>query len=236
MKIHEEANDKIILRVPKFNCDTAYDVTDPLPDKSFYWVIAGPPRSGKTSLLINLLSKPKHWKNYYGVFNNIICCMPDSSRESINCSAFHSGEMIHETELNAEMLQRTLDFLEEETMLGRCTLFIIDDMTSSLKDKSTLKILNHIVNDRRHLRCSLLMLVQFFNSIPLNNRKSITHLALFKSGNNTEYISALGEMGQISKKDIPQIVKYCYREKGDFIYIVTDMGLMYRKFSLLQIS
>jgi hypothetical protein len=63
----------------------------------------------------------------------------------------------------------------------------------------TLKLLNDLVNNRRHLRTSIIMLVQFYNSIPLTNRKSITHLALFKSGNNAEYNSAIGELVSFKK-------------------------------------
>ena len=50
------------------------------------------------------------------------------------------------------------------------TLLLIDDYASELKNGDVLKLLNTIVNNRRHLRLSVWMSVQTYKSIPLRNR------------------------------------------------------------------
>lgn len=234
MHFEEENTSQIKLVVPKFNCDSQFEVTEPLPTKSFYWTIVGTGGSGKTSLLINMLRKQKTWKNYYGQFHNLILCMPPGSRASINSSVFNDERIITEDALDAETLERTDEFLEAEAANGFNTLLVIDDMTSHLKDGAVLRLLNELVNNRRHKRLSIFMLVQYMNAVPLSNRRLITHLAFFKSGNTKEY-DAIAEIMPIGSKDMRALANYCFREKGDFIFVDVESGRMYRRFNRLRI-
>ena len=66
------------------------------------------------------------------------------------------------------------------------TLLLIDDYASELKNNCLLKLLNSLVNNRRHLRLSIWMGVQTYKSIPLSNRKTINVLVLFKCMNKEQ--------------------------------------------------
>eukprot|EP00951_Prasinocladus_malaysianus_P018698 scaffold149921_cov15-Prasinocladus_malaysianus.AAC.2 len=59
-----EKRSDIKLRPPKFKCDVpiAQGILPPLPNKSFFWGLIGPPGSGKTSLLVSLLTNPGAYK------------------------------------------------------------------------------------------------------------------------------------------------------------------------------
>ena len=167
----EEEQTEIKLRPPKFNVDEPMDVTRPLPATSFYLVVAGAPRSGKTSLVLSLLRKVNGWKNYHGKFWNMIVCMPTPSRSSIKDNIFDHDDILYYDELDSDMMSEVLEFLEVESSQKRNTLLIIDDQTASLKNGQTLKQLNSLVQNRRHLRLSIIMICQYYNSIPLTNRK-----------------------------------------------------------------
>ena len=59
------------------------------------------------------------------------------------------------------------------------TLLLIDDYAIELKNYDVLKLLNNLVNNRRHLRLSIWMSVQTYKSIPLSNCKTINLCTCF---------------------------------------------------------
>ena len=79
------------------------------------------------------------------------------------------------------------------------TLLLIDDFASELKNGDVLKLLNSLVNNRRHLRLSIWMGVQTYKSIPLSNHKTINVLVLFKCMNKAEIKTIWEEMTFLSK-------------------------------------
>jgi hypothetical protein len=55
---------------------------------------------------------------------------------------------------------------------------IIDDCTASLKDNEIQKQFKQLVYNRRHNHLSIFLLVQSYNSIPLNIRKTINNILI----------------------------------------------------------
>ena len=83
-------------------------------------------------------------------------------------------------EFNINILE-TIDFqIMEYAENEEDTLLLIDDFASEVKNGDVLKLLNTLMNNRRHLRLSLWMSVQTYKSIPLSNRKTINILVMFK--------------------------------------------------------
>jgi len=77
--IEEVEKSSIIIKKCLMNCDGDFgDLSAPLPNKSFFWIIAGPGGSGKTNLLQNLF-RPRNFRNYFKKFENIIIASPPSS-------------------------------------------------------------------------------------------------------------------------------------------------------------
>ena len=61
------------------------------------------------------------------------------------------------------------------------TLLFIDDMTADLKrSKFIQETLKKLIYNRRHLKCNLIITAQSFTNIPLDIRKNIQNLILFK--------------------------------------------------------
>lgn len=136
-------------------------------------------------------------------------------------------------ELNVENLQYVRDQCRESAFEQENSLLFIDDMTSYLKNPENLKMLNDLVNNRRHLRLSLWFCVQNVKSIPLSNRKVITQLFLFKPS-NLEFVNVCEEFLQLSKDDSRELRNYVFREPHDFLLIRLSDNTLYRNFNLLE--
>ena len=99
------------------------------------------------------------------------------------------------------------------------TLLLIDDFASELKNGDVLKLLNTLVNNRRHLRLSVWMSVQTYKSIPLSNRKTINILVLFKCMNKAETKALWEEMSFLPKEVFFDLLQYMFQniDNGSFI-------------------
>ena len=95
----------------------------------------------------------------------------------------------------AQIYNQSIEYAQDE----EDTLLLIDDYASELKNGDVLKLLNSLVNNRRHLRLSVWMSVQTYKSIPLSNRKTINILILFKCMNKAEIKAIWEEMTFLSK-------------------------------------
>ena len=239
--IREIEND-INLTIPQFKCDSILDedIPKPLPSQSFYMVFIGSPRSGKTSTAISLLSTKNNNKQnkkriYRGVFDNIIVVAPKNSLRSLKKNIF---ENLDEDKIYNELDYENLDDIYNKILQYRedeenNTLLYIDDMASSLKDVELLGFFNKIICNRRHLRLSIMLISQYLNSIPLSNRKLISHIFLFKCNNKREYESIYNELIPTNKKQFEEITKYCFNNKHNFIFIDVDNGVFHKKFNKL---
>lgn len=70
MKITEIKNDRIVIKGSKNPNDTKLDVEHCLPNNNHFALFIGAAGSGKTSLVISLLTS-KQFKSYRGVFDKI---------------------------------------------------------------------------------------------------------------------------------------------------------------------
>ena len=235
-----EISNNINLTIPKFVCDNSLgDIPSPCPKQSFYMVFSGPPRSGKTSLAVSLLTTKNNKKSgkksiYRNVFDNIIVIMPKNSLKSLKNSPFDSldDDKIY-YELDYETLDTIYNKINEYRDDDEQTLLFIDDMASSLKDVELLKFFNMMISNRRHLKLSVMMLTQYLNSIPLSNRRLISHLFLWKCNNKKEYKAIYEELIPSDKGQFEDIINYCFKNPHDNLMIDTNNGKYYRNFNEL---
>jgi len=163
-------------------------IPPPLPAHDgghFALIISGKPKSGKSTLALGLLtSKGKH-RVYRGKFDNIIIFVPKHSLSSLKHNPFKalSPEKVF-SELTTENLTKAYEMVKSNAESGETTLIFLDDMASSLKQNmKTQELFNRICFNRRHLKTSVMFLVQTFKSIPVNCRKTASHVILFKNFN-----------------------------------------------------
>ena len=119
----------------------------------------GKSRFGKSSLIASILKNRRIYRN---AFHNILICIPRHSFHSMsekdNPFLALSPEKIYH-EFNYEILERIFTQIVQYASEEEDTLLLIDDFASELKNGDVLKLLNSLINNRRHLRLSIIMSV-----------------------------------------------------------------------------
>lgn len=213
------------LRLPKFEVDeplSKYMNDDPLlkhMNKSFCCGLIGKGGSGKTSMVVGLISTPKKLKK---VFNRIYVFMPASSQASMKNNIFDELPNDQKFEgVTFDNLSEIYNTLLDNTELKRKSLLIFDDVQSYLKNKETEKALTHIINNRRHLRTSIFIIAQNYMKIPTDIRKVFTDVFCFNISKK-EWMKIYEESLTMPVKDFFTILKtYKHinnKEPKSFIY------------------
>jgi len=248
MKI-SEFKSKLNLEPPKFCCDKPLTNRDinPFENRSFFTAFVGQPRSGKTSHMISsLLSK----KCYNKVFDKIFVFMPSNSRKSIKNNPFRSikpGNLFDELSYQnlkevTDKIQKSRDEWEDEDKDERPAqppnnLIILDDMAVFLKQHNVAQLLTYIILNRRHLRISIDLTTQYFNSMPLPIRKNISSIVLANKPVNTKELDSItSELFSMDKNDAIAVLKYCFQKPYDKCHVVLEPLTYYRNLNRLEIS
>ena len=242
--ITEVKNKKFSADLPEMLCDDVISckIDSSLCNKNFVTLVVGSAGTGKTSIVTSLVtSKKKGCKAYRQQFEDVILNIPRSSLRSIRGDPYKTidDENIYD-DLDEEFLDYVLEKAEENSSQGYRTLVVIDDGSSKLKaNKVIIDKLTLMVHKHRHLALSMFILVQDLVSVPLGIRKNISQLFYFKPSNEKSNIIFREEfMGLFSRDETNAILKFVFREKGDFlnIKIQAEPTEYYRKFNRLIIG
>ena len=243
MSITIKRNKSIKLSIPEFICDNSpigehlnsYDMLRHLNSYSFD-VIIGKPGSGKTSLLISFLTAKGANKIYRKCFDNILLVMPTHSRNSLKNNIFehHSEDKMYE-ELNIESITDIHNKLKMYSAEEENTLLILDDVGASLKDSSILKMLKTIIYNRRHLKCKIVMLIQSYKSSPLDLRKLVTNVFMFKPS-KMEFETLFHELFEQYKDLTLEIMKHVFTEPHKYLMLNVDSQRLYDGFHEIIIN
>jgi len=206
----------------------------PLPQSfSFCFLLCGKPKSGKSTMLINLLTK--RGKFYNQKFDKIFVFSP----------SLFSGNLIDNPfdALPDEQKYRDLDDIDKviESIYGtheRC-LFVLDDVQSELKGEVLHSVLD-LVNNRRHYTtggCSLIITSQIFNQVHLKIRKGVSHIAFWSSKNKKEIKCLQDEyLSFLSDDELKQLLKMVWIKTHDFLFLSTYASqdkMIFRNFNQL---
>ena len=173
---------KVELKLPEFEVDKPLSPhLDEIPllkylNKSFACSFIGRAGSGKTSLMTGLLQTKNKFKK---VFNKIYLFMPTYSRASMKKCIFDclpQDQIYHE--LNLETLTDVFNKIEQNRNDKLLSLIIFDDVQDSFKGDCE-KLLLKIINNRRHLLTSIMIIAQSYMKISLDVRKALTNHFLF---------------------------------------------------------
>lgn len=224
LKKHQE----IKLKLPSFQVDTPLSPhLDEIPllqllNKSFACSFIGRAGSGKTSLMTGLLQTKHKFKK---VFNKIYLFMPSYSRTSMKKCVFDClpEDQIY-NELNIETLSDVYNKISENTQEDKRSLIIFDDVQDAFKGECE-KLLLKIINNRRHLRTSLMIVAQSYKKISLDVRKALTNHFLFNLSKE-DYNIIYDERIYTSKENWDTILKQ-YRKsnnnKGNFLFLDPEL-------------
>ena len=219
-------NEEIPLDIPKFLCDencvgehlNDHPLTTFLNCYGFLCVI-GRPQSGKTSLAISLITQ-KTPKIYKKTHHHVIIMMPLNSIHSLKKNPF---EVLPPENIYGELTDLTMkdvyDRINTYSGKDEKTLLFIDDMTADLKkSKFIIDTLKKLIYNRRHLKLNLIITAQSYVNIPLDVRKNISSLVLFKPPKK-EMELIFSELVESKKDAFEEVMRFGYDEKHNFIFI-----------------
>lgn len=240
----EVPQDKIKIKAPRMICDDVIcdKIPEPLDKKSFVYLMVGAKGAGKTSLMTSLVSgRSKPFKAYRGKFDDVIINMPESSARSIAGDPFKSiprSNMI--ADFDEKLLQTIYEKAEEHAEEEEFTLAVLDDASSKLKtNKHIIDGLTQLVHRHRHLRLSMMILVQDLVSVPLGIRKNADAIFYFRPTNEkSNQIFREEFLGGFSKEETNKFMDFVFRKKGDFLMVKLNVQPFeyYRNFNKINIT
>jgi hypothetical protein len=219
-------NPAIDLNLPKFSIDensvgehlNHHPLLKLLNVYGFLCVI-GRPRQGKTSLTVSMLTQKKP-KIYRKTYNYLYIFMPSNSINSMKDDPFETvkKDQIYD-ELNDETINDVYAKLNENSEINAKSMVYIDDQTASLKgSKFIQETLKKIIYNRRHLKTNIIITAQSYVNIPLDVRKNIENLILFKPAKK-EFEIVFQELFEMKRDDALQLMKDVYQSPHDFLFL-----------------
>lgn len=240
--IHIHKNPPVKLDIPKFNCDDNvvgehlnwHPALKLLNAYSFMCVI-GRPGQGKTSLAVALMTQKKP-KVYRKTHEHIILVMPENSLGSMVKNPFKvlPKENFYD-DLTDQAIMSIYNRIDGYSAKGEKTLLLLDDQTASLKKSNVImQTLKKLIYNRRHLKCNIIITAQSYGNMPLDIRKNINNLIIFKP--SKKEMQLLFEENVETKKDkFLHVMNVCYDEPRNFLFINVPSQRMFKNFDELII-
>ena len=227
----------------KFNVDgiLGEHIREPFPNQSFFWVICGRAGSGKTSLLINALAAKNENRIYRKVFDKITLVMPKNSRRSIKNNPMDDLPPDQQFEslgtdvmTKVKEIREEFDELDKKKKRPRNQLLILDDVTAYLKDDPSLLI--EMATNRRHLKLSIILLVQFIRAIPRPVRFQVTTITFFKPSNELDAKIIEEEYVNLKKDVFKDMTRFVWTNAHDFLMINKQNETFYKNLQKININ
>lgn len=201
------------------------------------WVVSGSGGSGKSSMLLSFFRSKKLYRNR---FDHIWYICPMSSMLSVIKHPFAEHDKVFH-DLTPDLLNQIYTELNEikeanEDGEQEYSCLFIDDMADSLKDKHIQRALNRILIKARHLKVMIIICCQAWKYFPLQLRRQITNVSVFKPKNKDEWESIAKEMLMMKKEYWTQFHDYLYDQPYSHLDIDTKTGALQKNFNLLDIK
>ena len=184
-----------------------------------FTVLIGRPGFGKTSTAIALITQ-KNPKIYRKTHHHVIIMMPANSIGSLKKNPFKSlPEQNIYHELNDMSINQVFQNIDIASKKDEKTLLFIDDMTADLKKtKFIMETLKRLIYNRRHLKLNIIITSQSYVNLPLDIRKNITNMFLYKPSKK-EFQLIFEELIE-SKRDLfLDVMKIAYDKKHNFLFL-----------------
>jgi len=195
-----------------------------IPRFPFSMMISGRSGSGKTNLLINLLTRKEFLKHF---FHYIVVYSPtageyDDSYKSLDLPPENFKNNFSEKDLE-ELIESRKELIKKkgiEWVAKNCrVLIILDDVIANrdfLNSPQALKMFALL----RHYLVSVIVLMQTYNKLPKSLRNNANAIMIFPS-NRSEVEVLLDELTppNLSKKQFQKVIEDSTSGRYDFLYI-----------------
>lgn len=195
-------------------------------------LICGSSGSGKTSLLVNLISK-KGKKNGYKqsfrkCFHKVVVCSPSTG--TLKNNVFDG---IPENQLYTEFDQCMYEIeghLEASELEGRqdeekkYNLLVLDDVAAALRqNRQNELLLTRLLQNRRHKNLTCILISQKWSMIPTGIRSNANVCFLFRPKTMQEQEAICNEVLPIHRRDSLDLFNFCF--DGRYNNLMIDMTL-----------
>ena len=168
-------NNDLTVKVSKFhtNRNLTDKIQDPLPNIDFCAGLVGAPNSGKTNLLVSLLTKNKKKginQSYKRVYTDVIFITP--SIKNITNKDILELEHIYD-KITPEVLDNVVEIAEGNHEEKKHTLVIFDDVSAQFKKAGIVDKIGQIFKNHRQFSLSIMTLSQKYTDLSTDMRGCI---------------------------------------------------------------
>ena len=209
-----------VIRPVEMNCDApiSSSIAEPLPNTCHRMIICGKPGSGKSSLTAAMLLKRGP---YHRAFDRVWAIIPPNSRASYKKDPFKNHNRVYD-ELTTDVLELVIRESKALAEDGGHGLLYVDDQAYQLKDKKIEKLLRQIFFNARHLHLSTWCVTQTLRQVPINLRKTASHLLTFEPANQLESKIIQDEFLLLDPKAASQLFSQVFTKRFDHLLIDTN--------------
>lgn len=218
------------LKVSVFSTNKSKVATRPLheehvvPKHPFRMILSGASGSGKTNLLLHLLTTKDIYKDYFDV---IIICSPTAGKldDSYNALSTANTKTVIRivNDLNPEIIEKIMEInkkiiLEKQVHKSPRLLLVYDDVIGDKKFMNTKPFLHSFIASR-HYNGSVIICTQKFNAVPRTCRIQANSVMYFKGG-NSERLTLAEEFcpAGYNKREMEEIIDHCTKEPYSFLF------------------
>lgn len=212
---------------------------DVLPMGSRIFAIVGPKGSGKSSIILSLLTSKK--SPYRKYFKNIMLVSPTAKyddkmkplQEEV-ASEGHYWESL--TEQTAEEITEALNMLNEQYRGKKKlqNLIILDDVTHSFPTGRKPSKISALFTNSRHIKASIWVITHKYTSMPTIFRNQVDGLFIFRT-NSKQEIECFKRDLNCDEDEFERNLQVATEEDHSFLYInmVGGKCKMYKRFDRL---
>lgn len=242
LSIKEHINNKVKLKGAENANDVALPgVEKPLHSHNFASLIVGTPGSGKSSLVMSLLTQKTAYRNKFDrvyIFSPSFHTLPEKTQR-----LFHSSRVFSEMDDFPTVLesikQDTLEIRDKDgKVVGhkpvKC-LIIFDDMVKGI-EKHKQEVQNFLYN-RRHIGggCSCMIITQKITSIPLSIRSACDGCFFFSLRSKKELDACFDNFTPfLEREEFNSAIRFCKDDTYCFLYIDLKHGKIHKRLNELE--
>jgi len=194
------------------------------PDKPFNMVFCASKGQGKTTLLLNLITKKE--SPLYKRYNKIFLISPTAKKDEKMLELVEDiGDDQYYQELTEDNLQDIVDKIEYDTEMRKQTkkpkpeyLLILDDCIHMLKGKNGKKLAELITTNRHKLLSNFVLVQKWNNYLPTLIRSNLDCIAYWHTQSKKELKSFVEDMNG-KEDELMDLYNYATDEPYSFLYI-----------------